>query len=574
MKSLDQTRPPERERSQPEPDYAVLFASAPGCFLVLDPSLTIVAVSDAYLHATMTERGEILGQALFEVFPADPDDPAADGTRNLRASLDRVGRDRTVDAMPVQRYDIRRPASGGGGFETRIWSPVNVPVLDDEGELRYIIHRVEDVTEFEALRADRVDADEQAPSATYRMAIEVLRRSEQVRRTNLELKAADKARTDFLARMSHEIRTPLNAILGFAQVLQMTPMSRDQLDSTEQILKGGAQLLNLITEILDIARVDAGTITLSLEAVRVREAIEDTVTLLNPSARELGITISVQGDPDLCVWADRQRLAQVLLNLGSNAIKYNRERGRVAITYRGVDPDQIEIAVQDTGRGIRAKDLERVFTPFDRLGLTGSGIEGTGIGLSLTQRLVEVMGGSVDVSSEIDEGSTFTVRLAKAEDPLEWAGRHEVLPIDAPFQRREAIVLYVENDLPNLQLMEQIVSGRPYRLLAAMQGALGLELAAKHRPDLVLLDLNLPDMPGEEVFARLRRDGDLAHIPVVILSGDADRAHIDLLLASGADAYIPKPIDIHRFLEVVEGVLSDTREPSDEGRARLRLDAP
>jgi signal transduction histidine kinase len=262
------------------PDFRRLFESAPGLYLVLDPTLRIVAVSDAYLSATMTHRADILDQALFDVFPDNPDDPKATGVGNLRASLDRVVQSGVADTMPIQKYDIRRPATEGGGFEVRYWSPRNSPVLDDAGELSYIIHRVEDVTDFVRLE----QLEEQQKVVNSEMQVELLQRARELADVNERLRRADEAKSEFLSRMSHELRTPLNAVLGFGQLLQVDTLTKPQMENVAQILRSGRHLLDLINEVLDLSVVEAGRLTLSVEPVELDDVVREAVTLVGPNA--------------------------------------------------------------------------------------------------------------------------------------------------------------------------------------------------------------------------------------------------------------------------------------------------
>jgi signal transduction histidine kinase len=336
------------------PDFKSLFEAAPGSFLVLDPDLIIVAVSDAYLRATMTSREEIVGRGLFEVFPDNPDDPEATGEGNLRASLDRVSRDRVPDTMAVQQYDIRRPEAEGGGFEVRHWSPLNSPVLGPDGELAYIIHRVTDVTEFVQLKQQQQLTTSSLQQDKARMEAEVLQRSKELQEANRRLRAADLAKSEYLSRMSHELRTPLNAILGFAQLLEMDELREDQQESLGYILSAARHLLALINEVLDIAAIEAGRLTLSLEPVWVADVVSETVSLIRPLADQQGILlVSPARTCDAHVLGDRQRLKQVLLNLLSNAVKYNRPAGSVHLTCEHVN-GRLRVKVADPGPGIPA----------------------------------------------------------------------------------------------------------------------------------------------------------------------------------------------------------------------------
>jgi signal transduction histidine kinase/ActR/RegA family two-component response regulator len=542
------------------PDFKSLFESAPGSFLVLDPDLIIVAVSDAYLRATMTSREEIVGRGLFEVFPDNPDDPEATGEGNLRASLDRVSRDRVPDTMAVQQYDIRRPEAEGGGFEVRHWSPLNSPVLGPDGELAYIIHRVTDVTEFVQLKQqDQLTTSLRQDNA--RMEAEILQRSRELQEANRRLRAADLAKSEYLSRMSHELRTPLNAILGFAQLLEMDELREDQQESLGYILSAARHLLALINEVLDIAAIEAGRLTLSLEPVWVADVVSETVSLIRPLADQQGILlVSPARTCDAHVLGDRQRLKQVLLNLLSNAVKYNRPAGSVHLTCEHVN-GRLRVKVADTGPGIPAEALERLFVPFERLGSEHGTVEGTGLGLPLSKRLADAMGGSLELESIPQQGSTFWVELPLIEAPAEAAADLGAAPQPEPEQveqtRHDLTVLYIEDNVSNLQLVERVMQRRGIALISAMRPQLGLDLAGEHQPDLILLDLHLPDMPGQEVFRRLRANAKTAEIPVVVLSADARPNLISRMLDDGVRAFLTKPLDVKQLLELIDAVADE-----------------
>jgi signal transduction histidine kinase/ActR/RegA family two-component response regulator len=376
---------------------------------------------------------------------------------------------------------------------------------------------------------------------------------------------ANLAKSEFLARMSHELRTPLNAILGFGQVLEMGALTADQRQSTHQIVKGGEHLLELIDEVLDISRIEVGTMRLSLEPVPVEEAIRGAVDLIRPLADERRIDLRVEVGEDMAschVMADRQRLGQVLLNLLANAVKYNVPRGTVSVTtVRGAE-DTVRIGVTDTGPGIPEDQVARLFTPFERLGAEQTGVEGTGLGLALSQSLVVAMGGQLVVDSMMGEGTTFWIQLQETEPPKalgEGPARDEELPT-SPGGR----ILYIEDNMSNLKLIEAILSKRPgIELIPAMTGALGIELARQHEPSIILFDLHLPDLDGEEILAMLRKDPKTRAIPKIVLSADATQDQIDRLLSSGADDYLTKPIDVARFLTLIERILGSSRATSD-----------
>jgi PAS domain S-box-containing protein len=531
-----------------EPDFRTLFEAAPGLYLVLDADLTIVAVSDAYLDATMTSRAEILGRGIFDVFPDNPDDPAADGVRNLRASLERVRMRGAADTMAVQKYDIRTPA---GEFEVRYWSPRNSPVLDADGRLAYIIHRVEDVTEFVRLQER---GDEQAA--------EILRRSAELQDANTRLRAASAAKSDFLSRMSHELRTPLTAISGFSELLANADLQPDKRTWAEIILKASRHLGTLIDDVLDVERIESGRMAISLEPVPIRTAVDETIELMGPLAEDAGIALPAATVENGCgsyVLADQQRIKQVLTNLVVNAIKYNRPGGTVRLGIARSDGERVRVAVDDTGRGIDPAALDRVFEPFERLDAAAAGIDGSGLGLAVSRGLVEAMGGTIGASSTPGEGSSFWFELAARE-------AHKLEPIadDGPpvlAVRRYAAprrVLYVEDTVTNVRLIEEILRRRPsIELVPALTGRIGLGLARTEPPDLILLDLHLPDLGGDEVLAELKRDERTASVPVVILSADATKALREPLLAAGARAYLTKPIGVARLLELVDALVGD-----------------
>jgi len=541
-------------------DFRALFEAAPGLFLVLDPELRIVAVSDAYLAATMIRRDDVLGRGIFEVFPDNPNDPAATGVGNLRASLERVRKTAKPDTMAVQKYDIRRPESEGGGFELRYWSPVNSPVLDDLRRVRYIIHRVEDVTEFVRLRERR--DEQEATTAELReraekMEAEIVHRSQELQTANAELRKAGTAKNEFLSRMSHELRTPLAAILGFSELLATRDLGEKPDEWARMIHVAGEHLLTLVDEIMDLSRIEAGTVGISTEAVSLGPLVEEAFQLMRPVAAGHDITlfepVFTEATGAAYVLADRQRLTQVVINLISNAIKYNRHRGTVTVEAEE-DEGRIHLSVADTGAGIDPDQLPRLFTPFDRLDAAASGIDGTGLGLALSRRLVEAMGGRIGVRSRRGIGTTFWVELEIARpavvDAADAAAEGLLATRQYPTELR---VLYVEDVVANVRLVEEIFARRPsIRLIPAMQGQLGIELARDHRPHLIFLDLHLQDMTGADVLAALRRDAATRSIPVVILTADATRRELEKLQRLGARSYESKPIGMRRLLEIVD----------------------
>ena len=389
------------------------------------------------------------------------------------------------------------------------------------------------------------------------------RAEEALREAKEEADRANQAKSEFLSRMSHELRTPLNAILGFGQLLERQNPTDQQRSRVEHIISAGRHLLNLINEVLDLSRIEAGHLQLSVEPVAVAEVLEEALNLMRPLAEERSMELSVdaQTENDLHVLADHQRLKQVLLNLLTNAVKYTAVGGRVAVSIDASDSSTMRVVVTDTGAGIASDKLARLFTPFDRLGLEQSGVEGTGLGLALCQRLMHAMGGEIGVSSYLGKGSAFWIELPSANSPLKGlAKRRDARAVEPSSAAEPGTILYIEDNLSNLTLVEQMLAEQPHlQLITAMQGGLGLVLARQHLPDLILLDLHLPDLPGQKVLARLQEDELTRDIPVVIISADATARQIERLMAAGARSYLTKPLDIAVFFRVIEETMRERK---------------
>jgi PAS domain S-box-containing protein len=469
-----------------------------------------------------------------------------DSPEELISSVSDIGK--TIYVDPKRRKEFKNLIEKNGAVELfeyevfrkdgkRIWLCENArAVRDATGTIIYYEGCVEDITE---------------------------------RKLVDEVKRASKAKSEFLSRMSHELRTPLNAILGFAQLLERQKPTEVQRKRIGYILNAGKHLLDLINEVLDISRIEAGKMQMSLEPVCVADALAEALDLMRPLATERTIHLSaaVNLDASVYVLADRQRFKQVLLNLLNNAVKYTPFHGAVSVSYSLYGQDKVRVLVSDTGPGIPAENLPRLFIPFERIGAEQSDVEGTGLGLALTKRLMQAMDGSIGVESTVGRGSTFWLELPRTKSSLE---QLPAIPKSngvrsSASEPATQSILYIEDNLSNLALVEQVLADRPgTALITSMEGKLGLDLARQHSPDLILLDLHLPDLPGWEVLAELKADAATRDIPVIVVSADATKRQINRLMSAGAAHYLTNPLDITKFFSVL-----DTTTAAPNGKKEL-----
>ncbi len=493
--------------------------------------------------------GEMLGYTAEEIARLDwadfthPDDLAADEAQYARMAAGEI------DGYVMDKRYLKKD---GSVLECALAVRCE---RDDDGALRRVFAIVEDIDERRraerALQAERDGLEHQVALRTREL---VAARDEAER--------ANRAKTEFLASMSHELRTPLNAILGFAQLIELDrALGPRSLAHLREVLRGGRHLLRLINEVLDLAQVESGRMAISPEALALDALVADALSLSAPLAAERRVRMQADVPPGLVVRADRLRLKQVLLNLLSNAVKYNRPGGAVTLHAAPLGNERIRLEVRDTGHGIAPERLGQLFQPFNRLGAEFGTVEGTGIGLALSRRLLALMDGTIDVASESGVGSRFWVELPRsrltappAAAAFGGAATADALP--------SATVLYVEDNPANLALVEQIVARHPgVRLLSAGSGDEGLVLARAQRPDLVLLDIHLPGMDGYEVLARLRADTATREIPAVALTAQAMPRDARRAIESGFDEYLAKPIDIAVFDAVLQRLLSQRQGP-------------
>ena len=599
----------------PEPDFRALFEAAPGLYLVLDPGLRVVAASDAYLRATMTDRGAILGRRLFDVFPDNPGDPESAGVRNLSASLTRVIRDGVTDAMSVQRYDIRRPESEGGGFEERFWSPVNSPVFGSDGTVSYVIHRVEDVTDFLHLK-QAGDAQHQLAedlrSHAEAMETEVFNRAREVAETSRRLKEAntelavlyersrelDELKTQFFANVSHELRTPLALILGPAQkMLAQCAADDPRRQDLEFVVRNARLLLSHVNDLLDASKLEAGKVELDYADVDLAHLVRFVAAQFETVTADRGITFTVRADGRVPAQLDPGRVQQVLLNLLSNASKFTPDKGaiRIELKHAPGSPSAV-VEVADSGPGIAPQHRTCVFERFRQIdGGSTRQFTGAGLGLSITRDLVGLHGGTTTVADAPEGGAMLLVNLPLAAPPAaqvrpgvpvaddipamlgldEHAGTTEIAADQAETAANEAgiaanqaaiapnqaadhagwpLVVVVE-DNPDMNRFVCDALAVSYRVEAAFNGRDGLDKARTLRPELIVCDIMMPGLSGAELVRAARWDPDLEGTPILILSARTDDALRIGLLRGGASDYLLKPFSVEELKARVDNLV-------------------
>jgi CheY-like chemotaxis protein/nitrogen-specific signal transduction histidine kinase len=410
--------------------------------------------------------------------------------------------------------------------------------------------------------------------AAARDVTERKRLDQALQETNVELESAklvaekaNLAKSDFLSSMSHELRTPLSAILGFAQLIESgsPPPTPSQNRSIDQILQAGWYLLELINEILDLALIESGKLSLSQEPVSLAEVMHECQAMIGPQAQKRGISVAFpRFDISYFVKADRTRVKQVLINLLSNAIKYNKVGGTVVVDCIASTAERIRICVKDTGEGLTPDKLTQLFQPFNRLGQAASVEEGTGIGLVVCKRLVELMGGVIGVESTVGKGSVFWIDLNLTAEPQPAAAEPTaVAQAQVQADARLRTLLYVEDNPANLMLVEDLIARRPdIRLLSARDGNRGVELARASLPDVILMDINLPGISGIQALRILAEDPATAHIPVVALSANAMPRDIEKGLEAGFFRYLTKPIKVNEFMDTLDVALKYAKTQS------------
>jgi len=507
-----------------------LFESNIDAIMTTDPSGIITDVNKQMEVLTGCTRDELIG-APFKNYFTDPD--------LAEKSVKQVLREKKVT-----NYELTARARDG---KETVVSFNATTFYDRDRKLQGVFAAARDITERK--RLDQV----------------LHEKNEELESAKSVAEKANRSKSEFLSSMSHELRSPLNAILGFAQLMESgaPPPTDAQKSSIEQILKAGWYLLELINEILDLALIESGRLSLSLEPMSLDEVMHECREMIEPQVQKYGISMRFPRFEKPCfVYADRTRVKQVLINLLTNAIKYNREHGSVEVTCTTCNTQRIRISLHDTGEGLTHEQIAQLFQPFNRLGQEDKSEEGTGIGLVMSKRLVELMGGAIGVASAPGTGSTFWFELDLSEAPKDSVGATKSLSSEQAHVHHGAghsTVLYVEDNPANMQLVKQLIERRPeISLLTAGDAILGITLARTHQPDVILMDINLPGISGIEALRILREDPLTANIPVLAISANAMPHDIRKGLDAGFLRYLTKPINVNEFMSALDTVLEET----------------
>jgi len=567
-----------------------LFESLPGLFLILTPDLKIVSASDAYLKATMTRREDLVSRGLFEVFPDNPNDPGATGASNLRASLNRVLLTASPDTMAIQKYDIRRP---DGVFEERYWSPINSALLGPGRRIEYLIHRVEDVTEFMRQKSQPTHSALDLRAQMEQMEAEIFRNSQQLQLTNQRLQdanaqlsratadaeAANRAKSTFLSTMSHEIRTPMNAILGYAQLMLRDPgMGAEAKANLKIIGRSGEHLLALINDVLDMSKIEAGRTELNPITFNLSRLLEDLAAMFRLRAEAKGLRFEMLSDGESVpyVRSDEGKIRQVLINLLGNAVKFTQTgQVKLLVTLEQRNGQLwLSSRVEDTGPGITDKEQEKLFEPFSQTKRGLSTLEGTGLGLAISRKCARLMGGDVTVASTPGSGSTFRFEVPIEPGDAGVAVRKSVLRRVVAISAGQEVpkILVVDDQLENRDWLIKLLTVIGFSVQGAANGQAALRNWEEWNPQLILMDVHMPLMDGLEATRRIKADSRGSHTVIVALTASAMAEDQRRVSASGADDFLAKPCNEDELLEKMRVLLNIAYDYEDTNMAEDHTD--
>ncbi|KTD54574.1 sensor histidine kinase [Legionella sainthelensi] len=557
------------ENKKGEVDFKVIFESIPGLYLILDKNFTIIAASNNYLRSTMVTREQIIGKNIFKAFPDNPEDPHATGEINLRASLNRVLKNKTHDTMAIQKYDIRLPREKGGGYEERYWSPINLPVLDARNRVKYIIHRVEDVTEYIQLkksRSEQLKIMEELRTRAGEMEIEIYQRAQEIQTVNKQLQEVnshlallDQMKTQFFANISHELRTPLMLILGpIDTLLRDKPLTPSQTKKLRLIKENALLLSKHVNDLLDIAKFDAAKLEISYYNIDFVRLIRKVLSLFEADIEAKKFQVSCDLPKELFIQIDGEKMERVILNLLSNSIKFNPIHGKIKLKLYKKN-NYAEFCIEDNGPGIPSQFKEAIFERFFQMEESLYHSAGTGLGLAIVKDFVALHKGTINVQQSKLGGALFVIQI-----PLKAPENQLVHPKQPPLGMLEIpryvkkqlktrvlqtkgvknanspLILIVEDNLAMNEFLCDILS-KDYRITCAQDGKEGLDKAIELLPHVIISDIMMPNMNGIEMVHAIRKHSSLISTPIMIVTAKADDDLRVRILQEGAQDYMTKP---------------------------------
>jgi signal transduction histidine kinase len=572
-------------------DFQKILETVTSMYMILDPQFNIVAVGKSYAKQTMIDPEHVIGKYLFDVFPDNPKDEIPTGSKNIRASLERVLHDKVPDTMAVQKYDIRRPAAAGGAFEERYWSPVNSPILDDKGDVKYIVNQVTDVTEYmQTIKKHDAVAHKVSGDLRIRMnemEMEIYLRAQEIQETNKQLREANKllakkeseqavllnklekfnqSKTQFFASVSHELRTPLTLILGILETLLADHELISHQYNLKVIDRNARSLLKLVNDLLDVSKLEAGKVAVNYYEIDLAKLVRQTGGLFESYASERKINFILQTPPTLRAELDAEKIQRVLMNLLSNAFKFTPVDKKVTCILTNPSVHIARLVIADGGPGIPVKMRDSIFERFFYVDEGSSRqFSGVSLGLAMVKDFIELHGGTIALSEGEDSGAVFTLELPLLAPPNAIVHpeneaatyKKEAVPsfihkLSAPhtpimtssfkpeLQQHLPLVLIVEDNIDVNQYICGVLS-ISYRTVSAYDGGEGLDKAKELLPDLILSDIMMPKMDGIQLIYEIRKLKELIEVPIIILSAKIDDELCVKLLSAGAQDYLAKP---------------------------------